>query len=83
MDLILVGQYLIVRTGKTTVIEDVDGEIIESTPTVMTVEIDGETYDLVEGLNDNTGIKLPVGVTKVKLIGKGTVSFHSHKEVMG
>ena len=82
-DLILVGQSLIVRKGKTTVIEDVDGEIVETTPTVMRVEIDGVVYNLVEGINDNSGIKLPVGVTKVKLIGNGTVSFHSHKEVMG
>ena len=82
-DLIRVGQSLIVRLGKTTVIEDADGEIVETTPTVMTVEIDGVTYDLVEGLNDNSGIKLPVGVTKLKVTGNGTISFHSHKEVMG
>lgn len=82
-DLIRVGQSLIVRLGKTTVIEDVDGEIVETTPTVMTVEVDGVTYDLVEGLNDNSGIKLPVGVTKLKVTGNGTISFHSHKEVMG
>ena len=83
-DLIRVGQSLIVRKGKTTIIEeDEDGEIVETNPTVMKVEIDGVVYNLVEGINDNTGIKLPVGVTKVKLIGKGTISFHSHKEVMG
>ena len=83
-DLIRVGQSLIVRKGKTTIIEeDEDGEIIETTPTVMTVEIDGVTYDLVEGLNDNSGIKLPVGVTKLKVIGNGTISFHFSKEVMG
>jgi len=82
-DLIRVGQTLIVRKGKTTVIEDVNGEIIETTPTVMTVEIDGVTYDLVEGLNDNSGIKLPVGVTKLKVTGNGTISFHFSKEVMG
>ena len=83
-DLIRVGQSLIVRKGKTTIIEeDEDGEIIETTPTVMTVEIDGVTYDLVEGLNDNSGIKLPVGVTKLKVTGSGTISFHFSKEVMG
>ena len=83
-DLIRVGQSLIVRKGKTTIIEeDEDGEIVETNPTVMKVEIDGVVYNLVEGINDNTGIKLPVGVTKVKLIGNGTISFHSHKEVMG
>ena len=82
-DLILVGQSLIVRLGKTTIIDEEDEEIVETTPTVMTVEIDGVTYDLVEGLNDNSGIKLPVGVTKLKVTGNGTISFHSHKEVMG
>ena len=82
-DLITVGQSLIVRLGKTTIIDEEDEEIAETTPTVMTVEIDGVTYDLVEGLNDNSGIKLPVGVTKLKVIGNGTISFHSHKEVMG
>lgn len=83
-DLIRVGQSLIVRKGKTTIIEeDEDGEIVETTPTVMTVEIDGVTYDLVEGLNDNSGIKLPVGVTKLKVTGNGTISFHFSKEVMG
>ena len=83
-DLIRVGQSLIVRKGKTTIIEeDDDGEINETTPTVMTVEIDGVTYDLVEGLNDNSGIKLPVGVTKLKVTGNGTISFHFSKEVMG
>ena len=82
-DLILVGQSLIVRLGKTTIIDEEDDEIVETTPTVMTVEIDGVTYDLVEGLNDNSGIKLPVGVTKLKGTGNGTISFHSHKEVMG
>ena len=49
----------------------------------MTVEIDGAKYDLVEGINDNSGIKLPVGVTKLKVTGNGTISFHFHKEVMG
>ena len=83
-DLIRVGQTLIVRKGKTTIIEeDGDGEIVETTPTVMTVEIDGVTYELVEGLNDNSGIKLPVGVTKLKVTGNGTISFHFSKEVMG
>ena len=82
-DLIVVGQSLIVRLGKTTIIDEEDEEIVETTPTVMTVEIDGVTYDLVEGLNDNSGIKLPVGVTKLKVTGNGTISFHSHKEVMG
>lgn len=83
-DLILVGQSLIVRKGKTTIIgEDEDGGIVETTPTVMTVEIDGAKYDLVEGINDNSGIKLPVGVTKLKVTGNGTISFHFHKEVMG
>ena len=82
-DLILVGQSLIVRLGKTTIIDEEDEEIVETTPTVMTVEIDGVTYDLVEGLNDNSGIKLPVGVTKLKVTGNGTINFHSHKEVMG
>ena len=57
-DLILVGQSLIVRLGKTTVIEDVGGEIVETTPTFMTVEIDGIKYDLVEGLNDNSDPRL-------------------------
>ena len=82
-DLILVGQSLIVRLGKTTIIDEEDEEIVEVTPAVMTVEIDGVTYDLVEGLNDNSGVKLPVGVTKLKVTGNGTISFHSHKEVMG
>ena len=83
-DLIRVGQSLIVRKGKTTIIEeDEAGEIVETNPTVMKVEIDGVVYDLVEGINDNTGIKLPVGVTKVKIIGNGTISFHFNKEVMG
>ena len=78
------GQSLIVRKGKTTIIgEDEDGEIVETTPSVMTVEIDGAKYDLVEGINDNSGIKLPVGVTKLKVTGNGTISFHFHKEVMG
>ena len=82
-DLILVGQSLIVRLGKTTVIEDVGGEIVETIPAVMTAEINGVVYELAEGLNDNSGIKLPVGVTKLKVTGNGTISFHSHKEVMG
>ena len=82
-DLILVGQSLIVRLGKTTVIEDVVGEIVETIPAVMTAEINGVVYELAEGLNDNSGIKLPVGVTKLKVTGNGTISFHSHKEVMG
>ena len=82
-DLITVGQSLIVRLGKTTIIEDDDDEIIEVTPAVMTAEINGVVYELAEGLNDNSGFKLPVGVNKIKLVGNGTVSFHFHKEVMG
>ena len=82
-DLITVGQSLIVRPGKTTVIEEEEDEIVEVTPTVMTAEINGEVYNLTEGLNDNSGLKLPVGVNKIKLVGNGTVSFHFNKEVMG
>lgn len=82
-DLIHPGQSLIVRLGKTTIIEDDDGDIVETTPTVMTAEVGGVVYELANGLNDNTGLKLPVGVTKIKLKGKGTISFHFHKEVMG
>lgn len=81
-DLITVGQSLIVRLGKTTIIEDGD-EITEVTPVVMTAEINGVVYELTEGLNDNSGLKLPVGVNKIKLVGNGTVSFHFNKEVMG
>ena len=81
-DLITVGQSLIVRPGKTTIIEDGD-EITEVIPTVMTAEINGVVYNLTEGLNDNSGLKLPVGVNKIKLVGNGTVSFHFNKEVMG
>lgn len=81
-DLITVGQSLIVRLGKTTIIED-DDEIIEVTPVVMTAEINGVVYNLTNGLNDNSGLKLPVGVNKIKLVGNGTVSFHFNKEVMG
>ena len=82
-DLITVGQSLIVRPGKTTIIEEEEDEIVEVTPTVMTAEINGEVYNLTEGLNDNSGLKLPVGVNKIKLVGNGTVSFHFNKEVMG
>ena len=81
-DLITVGQSLIVRLGKKTIIED-DDDIIEVTPAVMTAEINGVVYKLTEGLNDNSGLKLPVGVNKIKLVGNGTVSFHFNKEVMG
>src|SRR5699024_10486163 len=52
-DLITVGQSLIVRPGKTTIIEDGD-EITEVIPTVMTAEINGVVYNLTEGLNDNS-----------------------------
>ena len=82
-DLITVGQSLIVRPGKTTIIDEEDDEIVEVTPTVMTAEINGVVYELTEGLNDNSGLKLPVGVNKIKLVGNGTVSFHFNKEVMG
>ena len=82
-DLITVGQSLIVRLGKTTIIDEEDDEIVEVTPTVMTAEINGVVYELTEGLNDNSGLKLPVGVNKIKLVGNGTVSFHFNKEVMG
>ena len=82
-DLITVGQSLIVRPGKTTIIEEEEDEIVEVTPTVMTAEINGEVYNLTEGLNDNSGLKLPVGVNKIKLVGNGIVSFHFNKEVMG
>ena len=82
-DSITVGQSLIVRPGKTTIIEEEEDEIVEVTPTVMTAEINGVVYNLTEGLNDNSGLKLPVGVNKIKLVGNGTVSFHFHKEVMG
>lgn len=82
-DLITVGQSLIVRPGKTTIIEEEEDEIVEVTPTVMTAEINGVVYNLTEGLNDNSGLKLPVGVNKIKLVGNGTVSFHFNKEVMG
>ena len=82
-DLITVGQSLIVRPGKTTIIEEEEDEIVEVTPTVMTAEINGVVYNLTKGLNDNSGLKLPVGVNKIKLVGNGTVSFHFHKEVMG
>ena len=82
-DSLTVGQSLIVRLGKTTIIDEEDDEIVEVTPTVMTAEINGVVYDLTEGLNDNSGLKLPVGVNKIKLVGNGTVSFHFHKEVMG
>ena len=81
-DLITVGQSLIVRLGKTTIIEE-DDEITEVTPAIMTAEINGVVYELTEGLNDNSGLKLPVGVNKIKLVGNGTASFHFHKEVMG
>ena len=81
-DSLTVGQSLIVRLGKTTIIEDGD-EITEVTPVVMTAEINGVEYELTEGLNDNSGLKLPVGVSKIKLVGNGTVSFHFNKEVMG
>ena len=80
----LVGQSLIVRLGKTTIIiDEEDEEIVEVTPAVMTAEINGVVYELTEGLNDNSGLKLPVGVNKIKLVGNGTVSFHFNKEVMG
>ena len=82
-DLITVGQSLIVRPGKTTIIEEEEDEIVEVTPTVMTAEINGVVYNLANGLNDNSGLKLPVGVNKIKLVGNGTVSFHFNKEVMG
>ena len=82
-DLILVGQSLIVRLGKTTIIDEEDEEIVETTPAVMTAEINGVVYELTDGLNDNSGLKLPVGVNKIKLVGNGTVSFHFNKEVMG
>lgn len=82
-DLIVVGQSLIVRLGKTTVIEEVEEDIIEVTPAVMTAEINGVVYNLANGLNDNSGLKLPVGVNKIKIVGNGTISFHFNKEVMG
>ena len=81
-DLITVGQSLIVRPGKTTIIEEEEDEIVEVTPTVMTAEINGEVYNLTEGLNDNSGLKLPVGVNKIKLVGNGTVSFQDRKSVV-
>ena len=82
-DLIVVGQSLIVRPGKTTVIEEEEDEIIEVTPAVMTAEINGVVYNLANGMNDNSGLKLPVGVNKIKIVGNGTISFHFNKEVMG
>lgn len=83
-DVILVGQVLIVRLGKTTIIEeDEDGEIIETTPSVMTVEINGQEFDLAEGINGNSGIKLPPGMTRLKIKGDGIVAFHYSNEVMG
>ena len=82
-DLITVGQSLIVRPGKTTIIEEEEDGIVEVTPTVMTAEINGVVYNLTDGINDNSGLKLPVGVNKIKLVGNGTVSFHFNKEVMG
>ena len=82
-DLITVGQSLIVRPGKTTIIEEEEDEIVEVTPTVMTAEINGVVYNLANGLNDNSGLKLPVGVNKIKIVGNGTISFHFNKEVMG
>ena len=82
-DLIVVGQSLIVRLGKTTVIEEVEEEIEEVTPAVMTAEINGVVYNLANGMNDDSGLKLPVGVNKIKIVGNGTISFHFNKEVMG
>src|SRR5699024_9760976 len=82
-DSITVGQSLIVRPGKTTIIEEEEDEIVEVTPTVMTEEINGVVYNLTEEMNDNSGRKLPVWVNKIKLVGNGAVSFHFHKEVMG
>ena len=48
-DLITVGQSLIVRPGKTTIIEEEEDEIVEVTPTVMTAEINGVVYNLKIG----------------------------------
>lgn len=83
-DIILIGQRLLVRLGKTTIIEEGDdGEVTEVVPTVMTVEIDGVEYDLIDGINTNSGIKLPPGMTRLKVKGDGTVAFNFSHEVMG
>lgn len=52
-------------------------------PFVMTVEINGQEFDLTEGINGNSGIKLPPGMTRLKIKSDGIVAFHYSHEVMG
>lgn len=84
-DLIRNGQSLIVRLGKTTVIEEDEdtGKVIEVIPTAMTIEMNGATVDLAKGINDNSGIKLAPGMNRLRIKGDGVISFHFRNEVMG
>lgn len=84
-DLITIGQSLIVRLGKTTIIEEDEetGQVIEVIPTAMTVELNSIEYELASGINDNSGIKLVPGINRLKIKGDGIISFHFRHEVMG
>lgn len=83
-DMLMPGQVLIVRPGKKTIIEeDDDGEVIETTPVAMTVELNGVEYDLQDGMNAYSRVKLAPGKNHIKVKGNGTIAFHFNHEVMG
>ena len=81
-DLIHPDQTLIVRQGSKEIVEEVGNEIVVVEKTAMTMEINGKTINLVDGINTNL-FELPIGVTEVKLKGKGNVKFRYRPEVMG
>ena len=81
-DLIHVGQTLVVRQGSKVIVEEVEDEVIIVEQSVLKMVINGVEIPLVEGINANL-FALPVGVTEVKLIGKGNVKFRYRPEVMG
>ena len=81
-DSIHVGQTLVVKQGSKVIVEEVEDEVIIVEQSVLKMVINGVEIPLVEGINANL-FALPVGVTEVKLIGKGNVKFRYRPEVMG